>query len=340
MRIGLLARADQTGLGIQSKEFYDHIPCKVLIIDSSALAPLEILKPNPDWYPGAKIYRLQPGFGMRGGIPYPVIEEFLQDIDLLFAMETAYDYNIFLCCREKKIKTILQLNYEFLDFPSHLPAPDLFAAPSKWNYDLIPDKKVFLPVPVNTKKFKHQIRERTFVHIGGRPASHDRNGTKVFLNALRYVKSEIVAEIKSQWPIAVGPSLTPNVTIRTDFGSKLNYFDNYLGGVMVIPRKYGGLCLPMQEALASSMPVITTDISPNNLWLPNEWLVTARIAGSFQCKRAVEYYEADPVKLAEKIDQFCEEDFYYSALSKAIDIKEAISWDSLLPLYYKTFYEL
>ena len=69
MRIGLIGRADQTGLGIQSKEFYDHIPCKVLIIDSSALAPLEILKPNSDWYPGAKIYRLQPRFGMPCGIP-------------------------------------------------------------------------------------------------------------------------------------------------------------------------------------------------------------------------------------------------------------------------------
>src|SRR5690348_15121248 len=301
MRIGLIARADATGLGIQSKEFYDHIPCKVLIIDSSALAPLEILKPNPQWYPGSRMYRLQPGFGMRGGIPYPEIEEFIKDIDLLFAMETPYDYNIFLACRERGIKTVLQLNYEFLDFPSHLPPPDLFAAPSKWHYDLIPDKKVFLPVPVNTKKFKHQIREKTFVHIGGRPAMKDRNGTKVFLNALRYVKSEIVAEIKSQWPIAVAPSPNPLVTIRTDFNSKADYSENYLGGVMVMPRKYGGLSLPQNEALASSMPVITTDISPNNQWLPSEWLVPAKLAGSFQSKRAVEYYEADPVLVAAKI---------------------------------------
>jgi hypothetical protein len=44
-----------------------------------------------------------------------------------------------------------------------------------------------------------------------------------------------------------------------------NYLDQYKDGdVLVIPRKYGGLCLPMQEALAHGIPVIMPDIEPND----------------------------------------------------------------------------
>lgn len=336
MRIGLIARADQTGLGIQSKEFFDHIPCKALVIDSSALMPeLALLKPNLDLYPGQQAFRLRRGSGAVGGIPKAVVDEFLKDIGVLFAIETPYDYNIFQECKDRGIKTVLQPNYEFLDYPSRLPPPDLFAAPSMWNYESIPGPKMFLPVPVNAKKFKHSMRARTFVHIGGRPFLYDRNGTRVFANALRYVKSNIRAEIKGQQSVTVA-SVNPRVTLAMDFTSKENYHENYNGGVMVLPRKYGGLSLPMNEALASGMPIITTDISPNNLWLPEEWLVPARKVGTFQIKKPVDCYEADLAKLAEKIDQFCDENFYHAAVSKAIDLKESISWDTLLPLYRRT----
>lgn len=37
---------------------------------------------------------------------------------------------------------------------------------------------------------------------------------------------------------------------------------------MILPRKYAGLCLPMNEALMSGLPVIMTDIEPNNVILP------------------------------------------------------------------------
>lgn len=336
MKIGLIARADFTGLGIQSKEFFDHIPCKALVIDSSALPGGESLIPHTEWYPGQKVFRIQPGHGMRGAIPHLVIEDFVKDLDIVVAMETPYDYNVFTICRGLGIKTVLQLNYEFLDFPSGLPYPDLFAAPSMWNFENIPDKKVYLPVPVNKRKLKHDIKEKTFVHIAGRPAVYDRNGTRTFVESLRYVRSEINVVIRCQNPIIGIPDL-PNINLTYDRSIKENYEDNYSGGVMVMPRKYGGLCLPINEALGSGMPVIATDISPNNLWLPKEWLVEAAFAGTLHSKKTIDYYAADPAKLAAKIDQFCDDDFYYGAVSKAMDISESISWDNLIPLYMKTF---
>lgn len=340
MRIGLIARCDNTGLGIQSKEFFDHIKCKALVIDFSAMIPSgsykDILKPNLDWYPGQTVFKWGNKHNLRGDIPRHIIEEFISDIDVLFAMETPYDYNIFEMCRARGVKTILQLNFEFLDFPSaSLPAPDLFAAPSPWNFLHIPDKKILLPVPANTKRFKPARKEKTFVHIAGRPAVHDRNGTELFMRALEHVKNDITVIVNSQKPISYSMGIIKNVTMHEDFTSKPNYYDNYQGGVLVMPRKYGGLCLPMNEAIAAGMPVIATDIPPNNTWLPKEWLVPADYKSSFRCKKYVDVYEADVKALANKIDQFCDSEFYNSAVDQALDIREQISWETLLPKYYE-----
>jgi glycosyltransferase involved in cell wall biosynthesis len=344
MRIGLIARCDHTGLGIQSKEFFDHIPCKAFVIDFSEMVSSgsfkKILNPNLDWYPNQTYFKWGKEHNLRGDIPTHIIEEFIKDIDVLFAMETPYDFNIFDMCRQRRIKTVLQLNYEFLDFPSrHLPAPDLFAAPSLWNYDNIPRVKTFLPVPVNTKHFTPSRKLKTFVHIAGRPAAHDRNGTDLFLESLQYVENEITVIVKGQHPVNV-PGIKPNINLITDIGSKENYYENYSGGVLVMPRKYGGLCLPMNEAIAAGMPVIAPNISPNNDWLPEEWLVPASHYGGFNSKKRVEVYHTDVVALAKKIDQFSDEGFYNSACDRALEIREQISWENLLPKYEQTFSEL
>lgn len=342
MRIGLVARADSTGLGIQSKEFFDHIPnCKALVIDSSQLpGACSIHRSDYSKYPGQMQFPMRPGFGMTGAIPDIIIQEFIKDIDILFAMETPYDYNLFSRCRQRGVKTILQFNYEFLDFPSHFPPPDLFAAPSLWNYDLVPDNKVFLPVPVNTDKFTPVRKLNHFVHNVGRPAIHDRNGTQTFLNALRFVKNEITVTLHSQQPIPIPIKPPDNVSLVPEFGNTENYHDNYNGGVLVLPRKYGGLSLPMNEAIAAEMPVITTNISPNNIWLPEEWLVESRTAGTLRSKKTLTYYEADAERLAEKIDQFCDESFFNTAVEKTKQLKETISWKTLLPKYMETFENL
>ncbi len=342
MRIGLIARADNTGLGIQSKEFFDHIPCKALVIDSSLLAPsqADILEPHMDRYPGQQVYQLMPGHPMTGGIPEHIIREFIKDIDILFAMETPYDYNIFGICREQNVRTILQLNYEFLDYPSHYHCPDLFAAPSTWHYDDIPGLKTHLPVPVNITYEKPLVKRFKFIHCAGRPAIYDRNGTAIFLESLNYVTNKIQVDLISQVPLSFGTPRFPNVKMRMFFGDSDNYHEKYTGGVLVLPRKYGGLCLPMQEAIAAHMPVITTDVPPNNVWLPKQWLVPAVQKGCFRAKQLVELYETDPVRLAKKIDEFCDDTFYYAAVLNASNMKYAMSWESLLPEYMKTFRDI
>ena len=330
-KIGILARSDNTGLGVQSKEFYDHIPCKALIVDISRVN--QNMRQNHEWYPGSNIV-----YFTRGArFPPHVIKDFLKDIEVLVCFETPYDHTIFPLCKLMGVKTILQLNYEFLDYPSNFPQPDLFAAPSLWHYDDIPDPKVFLPVPVAVEKFTPQIRHKHFLHIAGKPAIHDRNGTMLFLNALKYVKNDIEVTIKCQQPLKI-PDVPPHIKITCDFSNTKNYWDNYTGGVMVMPRKYGGLCLPLQESLAAGIPVIMPDISPNFTWLPKEWLVPAKKTGSFQAKKKIDIYEADAVSLAQKIDFFCNEELYLDGVVKAKELAQSISWENMLPRYYEVLF--
>lgn len=341
MKIGLIARADNTGLGIQSKGFYDNIQCTALVVDMSPMGPgLQMLIPDLGRYPGQRVVKVNPPHHLMGWMPKNVINEFLDGLDVVFAMETPYDYSIFALCRARGIKTILQPNYEFLDFPSGLPTPDLFAAPSLWNFNNIPEPKIFLPVPVNTNHFTHNRAEKTFVHVAGRPAVHDRNGTMTLIRCLEYVKSNITVIVRSQRPLRVNYAMKPNINLIVDHTDKKNYFENYTGGVLVMPRKFGGLCLPMNEALAAGMPVIATDIEPNNLWLPKEWLVPASKWGEFPSKKRVQVYDADLISLAEKIDEFCDPQVYNAAIEKTKTISEEISWNAMASTYKKVFESL
>ena len=51
---------------------------------------------------------------------------------------------------------------------------------------------------------------------------------------------------------------------------------------MIMPRRYGGLCLPLAEAMTSGLPVFRSSVSPNNE-LPADWL----IPGEFRYRREV-----------------------------------------------------
>jgi glycosyltransferase involved in cell wall biosynthesis len=73
---------------------------------------------------------------------------------------------------------------------------------------------------------------------------------------------------------------------------------------MVLPRRYAGLCLPMNEALMSGMPVFMTNISPNNSILPPEWLAESTKIDRFRTKSLVDVYSVNPKRLAQIIDNY------------------------------------
>jgi len=333
--LGLIARADNSGLGVQTWELYRHLqPAKTLVIDVSHLHDQSEhcnKATHLDRFPGAMVHQgWKPGAG--------TIDAFLDGLDTVLTCETPYNPALFTQARNRGIRTVLQYNYEFLD--TNQPHPDVYAAPSLWRFDDAPPNKVHLPVPIATDRFTPRTRDHAtdFVHIVGRPAIHDRNGTNDLLAALKFVNSNITVTIKTQ-DQQFSPSLAgipDNVTVRIDRTDVRDYWDNYLtGDVLVMPRRFGGLCLPVNEALGAGMPVIMPDVSPNNLWLPTEWLVESGWCAAFQAKQRIDIYSANHKALAAKIDQFTSPGFYTAAKAKAVDLAKRLSWDELLPEYQR-----
>lgn len=335
MRIGLIARAENTGLGIQTWEFARHMnPAKTLVVNLAGPRGFW-----PERFPGATIVAGLPG--TRD------IEEFLDDLDVVFTAETPYNYELFSIAERRGVATVLQYNFEFLDYlpRPRLPRPTLFAAPSSWRYRDVPfANKQMLPVPVALDRFPaRQPRDRAtrFLHIVGRPAIHDRNGTADLLAALEHVRSEITVTIKCQDPHYVprllhGRSIPGSVRLVLDDTEVTNYWDNYTGhDVLVMPRRFGGLCLPVQEALAAGMPAIMPAISPNT-WLPEQWLVPARRTGSFMARTKIELHTTDHRALAARIDEVAGPDLYPEACHAVGVIARGLSWTELADTYDRT----
>lgn len=352
MRVGLIARCDDSGLGNQTYEFYRNMrPSKVMVIDFQDFNPLP---QHPERYPDA--WRVVRGFPKEADC-----SDFLQNIDVLFTCEIPYNYRMFELARQRGIKTVLQYNWEFLDYlqDPNKPLPDLLAAPTSWMFNTltqrVPDANAkILRVPVARDRVKPRDIKTgyTFVHTVGRRAHLDRNGTETVLEALSMVRKPMNMVFKCQ-ELSVAAELNARVNhdyqhgiigshvdIVIDPNNVERYEQNYeYGDVVVIPRRYGGLCLPMQEALSAGMPVIMPDIAPNRDLLPGHWCVPANLTGSFMARTEINVYTASAKALATRMDWFAS--ISKSMMRKqnliALHIGQTISWDALKSEYERTF---
>jgi len=281
--IGLIARADNRGLGQQTWAFYRNMkPAKTLVIDCPSQQPLPL---HLERYPGAEVV----------GIPtVEQLKRFLDGLDVVYTAETGYTQQLWEQAAKAGVKTVLHMNFEFWDTADR---PDVWALPTPWNANHAPEGAVLLPVPIETDRLhitRYPLGAATkFLHIVGRPAIHDRNGTGTLLKALKHIKSEISLTIRCQVRGHVESMIKPgtvpdNVKLEVVSEDSRYYWDNYRDfHALVMPRRFGGLCLPAQEALGAGMPVIMPNVCPNHALLPHEWLVPATLTGQFQAKQMI-----------------------------------------------------
>lgn len=343
MRICVIARADLTGLGIQSRNWVRLLnPHKVVVINSR---PFNQNEQHFEWYSRPNAYRVD------GFIKPNEINSILNGVDVLLTFEIPYNYQLISAARSRGVKTIIQNNWEFTDYLAQpaLPKPDLLVNHSYWNLDkqkeLFPDITEYCATPlfiedyedIYTQNLSRDPSKKRFLHIAGRKTYEDRNGTNDLLEAMKLVPEEYDFElvIKTQ-SASIGEFTDPRIIV--DRSSPLDEKELYRDfDAMIMPRKYGGACLPMNESLASGLPVIMPDIDPNNKILPKEWLVPAAQVGSIMTRTKVDIYSADKQKLANKILEFVFlEDNEYKRKAREIAIKEYSSeavkhkWDLLI----------
>ena len=309
MRLGIIARSDNTGLGNQTRELVKMLnPDKIMLINSRFFNQN---KQHPEWYDG---YNSKPT--IKGFPTTSEISEFLKGIDVVISCETFYNPRFIDIARSRGIKTILQYNYEFLDYLAkpNQTLPNVLVAPSLWNFEDVVNKfgdktsVVHLPPPTDINIFsvareinKSKTHKR-LLHIAGKAAVKDRNGTNTVIEMLNYSSGDYELVIKTQSPLDIKCS-DPRLTI--DSSNPDSHQSLYEGfDAMILPRRYAGLCLPMNEALISAMPVFMTDISPNNKVLPNEWLFNSTKIDQLQTRTMLDVYNGDAKMLAKLVDDY------------------------------------
>jgi glycosyltransferase involved in cell wall biosynthesis len=349
MRWGLAgARADSSGLAVQTKCIYDQLhPDKTMVVDISSYNK-RLNQQGYDNYPEKYKYG-----EVIHSVNFPsekLIDSFLDGLDIIFTVESPYSYYLYTAARERGITIINQPNYEFIDYFVYpdWPKPDILLAPSMWNYDKLLDKKggyfdtsiwgtklKYLPVPVDriVLPYSQRNQAKTFLHIAGHETYEDRNGTKTVLRAIPFVKSDVQFIIRSQHFIDYG---TSDYRVHIENRNVPNYFENFLGeDVLLLPRKYGGLSLQLAEAMSTGMIPLMLDISPQRDFLMKETLIPAYHEKTVAPRTPIDVYTCTPEQLAEKIDwlanQPSQEIKKMSEFSN--EYADSIGWDTLLPSY-------
>lgn len=299
--LGILVRGDASGLGSQTRRMTQLIrPERILYIDSTGFGKNK--DQHPEWYDGFS------GYKVKGFPTDREVDTFMKGLTHFICCENPHNMRFYAYAKMHKIKTYCVVNYEFLDNLKHpeWPEPDYFIMPSYWKVKEMQeryseDRVIYLPPPLDLNDFK-EAREINMardsgkvklLHIVGTLAAHDRNGTLDLLNCLKFTNADFSLTIKSQQPLPP-EYLFEDYRISYKFGNEPENQDLYKDfDYMVLPRRYGGLCLPVCEALASGLPVLMPDISPNNELLPQYWLFNAKKTSEFMARVPVDVYSSD-----------------------------------------------
>lgn len=342
MRVGALCYASQQGLGYLMKQFFDNglVTDPVVFRHSSPKRPTHL-----DWYP--------PGTLELVGRPFDGdhLDRVVRSVDVMLFFETPFDWSVIDYCRRRKVTTILMPMYEWT--PVTWPVkPDALVCPSVLDADYFRDEFPdgmcqFIPVPVETKYWKRRTTATRFLHNAGGIGHREHKGTRQLLEAIPYVKNPDfritvraqdvgdLTRMMGQMPdsvmgdqrLSVEPGAVPYETLWDDHD------------VLVAPEKFNGLSLPLQEARAAGMLVMTTDRYPTNTWLPKGPLIPAdrtqraRVGGSY---REFDECVVAPETIAKAMDIWYGEDI--SAYSDGgRRWAENHSWPALKPAYLEYF---
>jgi glycosyltransferase involved in cell wall biosynthesis len=330
MRVGSLCYATSQGLGHLMLWFH-----RAGVIDRPAVYQHPSHTNHTDWYP--------PGTPVipRGPSLVRQMLGVLDSVDVMLFFETPFDWSLLRECRARGVKTALMTMYEWT--PARLPeTPDLFLCPSLLDLEYFPSGK-FLPVPADPSRWEKRTRALRFLHNAGNIGCREHKGTRQLLEAVPFVKSDFRLTVRAQEgralrSMAAGcPAATRDRRVRFEY-AEMPYDELWKGhDVLVAPEKYNGLSLPLQEAFAAGMAVMTTDRFPANAWLPPGPLIPtagrsrARVGGGYN-----EFEEClvRPEDVAAKVDEYFGRDI--SDLSaKGREWALANSWEVLKPEYLK-----
>lgn len=329
MKLGMLARCDNRGLGTLTWEAHRHLnPERTLVIHDPRSIEQGFAE-HPERFPDAHHTTIVPRPDYDAYLDEDEARSFLQGLDVVYTAESFYDWRFCDWARDMGVRTVVHVMPEFWHharLPS-LPRPDAWWNPTSWRQRHLPRGTRIVPLPIATDRwpdkpdFEHNPKR--ILHIVGSGTPEDRNGTQI-AEAVAALLPEFTFEFTAQ------TAEHPNIEQR-DYD---NYWDLYAteAPLVLMPRRFGGLCLPALEAFGAGKTVMMPSVAPNTLW-PVLRIPTHR---SGPRPRTVSYpggqlelADTDPATIAERIR------IHWSSLPDSRLLSWAWaqknSWEALLP---------
>lgn len=342
IKIGLIARADNRGLGTLTQEFYRHMaPERTLMVLTGDPA-------FPDYPERFKVPGTLPGtlyearLGPKMTLDEHTVRMFLAGLDVVYTAETFYDWKIVNWAREMGVKTVVHGMPELTrHHRERLPMPDEWWWPTEWMTDSRIPKGKIVEIPVVVKSLcaanPFDAGPLRVLHPGGKQALADRDGTLLFIEAMGYVTEDVHVTLVAQDRDFDQLPDRPNVEWEVIRGVE-DRWDMYRDQhVAVLPRRYGGLSLKVHEALGCGVPVVMPNISPNNRW-PGQRvpaLPGKRIRVPFG---PLPTWDADPHAIADEIDEMARDRSLVAVdQTQAYAWASKHSWHQLKPIYEAAF---
>lgn len=324
----MIVRADNGGLGNQTWEAWRHLqPEATMVVDLAGHGRSDA---DVDRYDhGRRILTSGPPNRRQA-------QELCDGIDTVFTCETFYREDFPDLAVARGTNVVAQVNPE-LYWPQDFAGARVWL-PTTWERHRVPHERI-MPVPVALDRFDQVPRTaaRVFYHPAA-PAMRDRNGTEIVRDAIPYIRAPVVLVIRG-----VEVRGTPQLRAVSKYVQLLElpyiddgYWQAYpnAADVLLLPRRYGGLCLPMQEAAARGMPVITTALPPQ-IDYPHAWFIPAERAEQVPMRGGTfDVWRADPKLLGDTITELAQQPDIVADLSvKAIEWARSLSWSQWVDEY-------
>lgn len=336
MSVGIIGRCDAGGLAALTREVHRHVrPARTLLLDLEEHGRGECI---PDEYAHGEVYRST----FKGGIPDLAIEWLTAEgVDSIWSAETFYEDRILREAHGHGIRSVVYAMPELA--PWHDPdviRPRTITTPTAWRIDTLPANTQVLPLPVARDRLRYTERKQCthLYHVVGSPGAKramlDRNGTEILLAALPFISSDDVrVTIRCPHERIQIPKTRAHVEVVS--APVADYWESYPADIdlLVLPRRYGGLSLPVQECAALGVPALMLR-SDAYAQMGVEFINAIPSTGSSPAHMKggrVPVHDADPRELAAAIDFLVGHPEQHHAASIEAGVwAEGRSWDGRL----------
>lgn len=265
MKLGIIARADPRGLGVQSRDVVAALqPDRVLVVVAPP-DPAGVVWPQPlGWFTGRNATVVE-WDGHR--LDERAVRRWLDGLDVAWSAETFYDWRLPGWARSVGCVPVLHANPELLH-PTARRQPIVWWAPTGWLAATLPGRVrvVPMPTPVDAPTAAPEPRAGPvrMVHVAGNRAHADRNGTDALAEAWVALRRRRLPEPELTVFVQSGqrPRFPAGVDVVAGPADRWRMYEG--ADVLLMPRRFGGLSLPAVEAAACGLAVSMPAVPPND----------------------------------------------------------------------------